>query len=214
MTVGTIKFHGIRFRRYPGSRRASDRLYFRPSASHIRRGVKSLHCEIWQSTYGPIPPGWQVHHKDGDALNNDLANLEALPADAHRRHHAEHLSEEARARSRAWVATIRPLAAAWHRTEAGRQWHRQHVQQIWAQRLPQIYTCAHCGRTAQSRDVAKARYCSNACKSAARRRRRVDDLERVCANCGRVFTVNRYAKTQACSRSCAACVRWARRKAD
>jgi hypothetical protein len=76
--------------------------------------VKNLHCEIWQASHGPIPLGWEVHHKYGNALNNDITNLECLEAGAHRRYHAEHLPQAVRDRARARLGRIRPLAAAWH----------------------------------------------------------------------------------------------------
>jgi hypothetical protein len=208
----TVIFQGIAFRRYPDSRCWSDRVYYKPHVGDHRRGVESLHREIWKAHHGPIPPGWQVHHKDGRALNNDPANLDCLPAGLHHQHHAQHLSDEARARARAWIAQIRPLAAAWHRSEAGRQWHREQMRRVWAAKTPQPYACTHCGRVASSLAPAKSRYCTNACKSAARRQAKVDDVERVCAHCGDTFRVNRYAPTQTCSRSCGAFMRWARRR--
>jgi hypothetical protein len=42
---------------------------------------------VWSQTHGPIPPGWHIHHKDGNKLNDDLHNLEALPAGVHERQH-------------------------------------------------------------------------------------------------------------------------------
>jgi hypothetical protein len=212
VTVDTIVFNGIAFRRYPDSPRWSDRRYYRPTGTHIKRGIKNLHREIWQAAHGAIPPGWVVHHKDGNALNNELANLEALPAGTHRRHHAEHLSEAVRAAARARLDTIRPLAAAWHRSAAGRQWHREHGQRRCATRAPRAYACAHCGKAARSSSFGKALFCSNACRAAARRRSGKDHVRRTCLHCGQAFTVDRYQGTQTCSRSCAAFVRWARRR--
>jgi hypothetical protein len=208
----TVIFQGITFRRYPDSPRPSDRVYFRPNGGLIKQGVENLHREIWKAHHGPIPPGWQVHHKDGRPLNNDPANLDCLPAGLHHQHHAQHLSEAARARARALIVQIQPLAAAWHRSPEGRAWHREHGKRVWEGKTPQPYACTHCGRGASSLAPANARFCSNACKSAARRRAKVDDVERACAHCGATFRVNRYAPTQTCTRSCGAFMRWARRR--
>jgi len=42
---------------------------------------------------GPIPDGWEVHHRDRDPSNNDLANLECLPpAEHHALHDAERVA--------------------------------------------------------------------------------------------------------------------------
>lgn len=42
-----------------------------------------LHRDVWTHHNGPIPDGWDVHHRDHDKTNNDPANLEALPKDEH-----------------------------------------------------------------------------------------------------------------------------------
>ena len=34
---------------------------------------------VWEQANGPLPKGWVVTHKDGDAHNCDLSNLEAVP---------------------------------------------------------------------------------------------------------------------------------------
>jgi hypothetical protein len=33
---------------------------------------------IWANTYGPIPPGYEVHHINGDRANNHIDNLKCL----------------------------------------------------------------------------------------------------------------------------------------
>jgi len=35
-----------------------------------------MHDMIWEFFHGPIPEGFRVYHKDGDGLNNLLANLD------------------------------------------------------------------------------------------------------------------------------------------
>lgn len=37
----------------------------------------------WEQAHGPIPDGHEVHHRDGNPLNNDLRNLQCLPAGVH-----------------------------------------------------------------------------------------------------------------------------------
>lgn len=53
-----------------------------------------MHRAVWEYHNGPIPDGWDVHHKDRDRTNNDVANLECLPKDAHTRLHAAEAAEE------------------------------------------------------------------------------------------------------------------------
>ena len=51
-------------------------------------GVESyVHRLVWALTYGPIPDGYDVHHKDENRLNNAIENLEAMPAPEHHRLH-------------------------------------------------------------------------------------------------------------------------------
>ena len=36
------------------------------------------HRIVYEKHHGPIPSGYDVHHRDGDKLNNDISNLELL----------------------------------------------------------------------------------------------------------------------------------------
>ena len=65
--------------------------------------------------------------------------------------------------------------------------------------------CEHCGREYESRAVSNdLRFCSKACKAAARRASGVDDIEIVCHQCRGVFVANKYDKIRHCSKSCSA----------
>lgn len=76
----TIIHNGIKFYRYPESKNLGTRNYF--------KAVLILHREIYKEAHGSIPIGMHVHHKDGNALNNTLENLELLDGREHSRHHA------------------------------------------------------------------------------------------------------------------------------
>ena len=57
------------------------------------------HRYIWEQHNGPIPDGYEVHHKDLDSHNNDIANLELMAVHDHRSYHSKRqtgrkLSEE------------------------------------------------------------------------------------------------------------------------
>lgn len=128
--VESVEFNGITFRRYPDSAVASHRRYFSPGGQWIKQGVGALHQEVWKAHHGPIPPGWHVHHR-GDYGDNSIDNLECLPRAAHEQEHsASRSAYGTSARQLAHLDRIRHLASAWHRSPAGREWHRQHARNI------------------------------------------------------------------------------------
>ena len=47
-----------------------------------------LHRYIWEKHHGTIPDGYEVHHKDKNRFNYDLANLELIDIVDHHRNHA------------------------------------------------------------------------------------------------------------------------------
>ena len=76
------------FREYRGVR------YYRQSNGYWRsspsNGHRYLHRAVYEGLYGPIKPGYHVHHLDGDTDNNRPFNLRALSPS---QHHAEHDGE-------------------------------------------------------------------------------------------------------------------------
>lgn len=48
---------------------------------------KFFHRLIWEKHKGKIPEGYQIHHIDGNKLNNDISNLQLLSAEEHTKHH-------------------------------------------------------------------------------------------------------------------------------
>ena len=54
----------------------------------------------------------------------------------------------------------------------------------------------------------KDKYCSNACKSAYRRKNGLNLEERICVICGKPFMTDKYKKGRACSRECRGKLNW------
>lgn len=53
------------------------------------RTGKFEHIEVWERHHGrPVPDGHQIHHIDGDKLNNDPSNLLAVTPTEHKRIHS------------------------------------------------------------------------------------------------------------------------------
>jgi hypothetical protein len=46
------------------------------------------HRWAWEQAHGPIPDDHDIHHIDGDPLNNDLANLQLVDKVTHKRIHS------------------------------------------------------------------------------------------------------------------------------
>lgn len=195
-----ITYRGRVYYRHPDSHRRSDRVYYR-----LPQGGGYLHRAVYEDHHGPIPPGHDVHHIDRDPSNNDPSNLTAKPAANHARDHSNQrfTDDDYRRQNAELLNEVRHLATEWHRSDEGRAWHRQHAVDTWKERESETRVCDHCGAEYQTRDRrSTTRFCSNRCKSAARRASGVDDVTRTCGWCGAAFRVNKYDKTRGCSRSC------------
>jgi endogenous inhibitor of DNA gyrase (YacG/DUF329 family) len=162
-----------------------------------------LHRYVWEHEAGPIPRGFQVHHIDRDKTNNSIDNLCLVSEVGHQRLHAMlEPNEEVKARRLAAIEKARAAACEWHKSEEGRAWHSQQAKEIFRNMEPVTFTCLHCGKQFEALPVGKHIYCSNACRSAARRKRGDDNETRICPICGKEFTANKYSETRFCSRKC------------
>lgn len=47
------------------------------------------HRAVWESINGPIPPGYEIHHINGDGNDNRIENLMMLTRKEHMRLHAK-----------------------------------------------------------------------------------------------------------------------------
>lgn len=165
---------------------------------------KRLHVYVWEYYNGVVPDGYHVHHKDKNKRNNSIENLELMTAQEHAKLHGRMIGEAQKALMREnLINNAMPKAAAWHGTEEGIEWHKKHYEQNKdALHRKKDYVCEVCGKVFVADDKVSVRYCSNNCKSKARRMSGVDDEPRECVVCGREFRVNKYAKTKTCSNEC------------
>lgn len=54
-----------------------------------------FHRYVWEECTGEkIPFRYEIHHKDGNKLNNNISNLEMLSRAAHRKLHKEYKSKK------------------------------------------------------------------------------------------------------------------------
>jgi len=193
-----IDYKGERYRL-----QTSGRYY---QAQEYKKGVERLlHRRIWIEHHGPIPPGYEVHHVNGDWADSRIENLELIEGREHARMHMleRNSTEEGRARTLAGLAQAREAAREWHASEEGRQWHVEHGKRTWEGREPVQATCVVCAKTFDAFFSSRVRYCSSACAQTVRFRTYFTD-ERKCEHCGQTFMANRHRRTRFCSRTCSA----------
>ena len=165
---------------------------------------KRLHVYVWEYFNGEVPKGYHVHHADFNKSNNEPDNLVLLDAKEHMALHGKSW-DSARHEKQIKVLIERaiPKAAEWHGSESGRRWHKEHYEQMKdILHQKKVFVCEECGKEFEATDHGSNRFCSNNCKSAARRKSGVDNETRKCEWCGNLFEVNKYAKTRTCCRSC------------
>lgn len=191
-------FDGYKFRR---DAKTGYYLATKPTCQGKR---ERLHCYVWRYHNGIIPAGYHIHHVDRDKSHNDIDNLRCIPEKIHVRHHrAEYVANNYDEIVENIKTKAAPKAAEWHRSEAGRAWHSKHAKQTIENMGKKEYVCQMCGKKFFALPIGmEKKFCSNACKSAARRKSGVDNEKRNCAVCGKEFFAGKYTKNKTCSRKC------------
>lgn len=192
----TAYFDGYKFRK---DKKTGYYLATKPTYNGRR---ERLHCYVWRYFNGLLPMGYHVHHMDENKGHNDIENLACIFGCTHSKYHSlKYASGHMEAIAENLARRARPKASEWHKSEEGRQWHRKRG-------LPaSVYekvekVCEFCGKKYWTVDHGMSRFCSNWCKSAARRKSGVDDETRTCQVCGEPFTANRYSSKRFCSVQC------------
>ena len=138
--------------------------YYRCGHYFQRKGVR-LHRVVWEHFNGPVPEGHHIHHKDENRANNQPENLECLPGASHISHHSK-----GKANWRCIEAGIE-AAKVWHKSDEGREWHRQHYHDNCVDKLHErvAKTCPVCGTEFTAKKHGK--FCHPNCKAKDFRRR-------------------------------------------
>ena len=158
------------------------------------------HRMIWEQDVGPIPEGFDVHHKDGNKLNNLLENLECLSKSDHVRLHAN----ENREKMRKCMSENSEKVHAWLKTPKGKKFLSDKKKREWEKMPFKTFTCEHCKKEFQTKHNRHVKFCGDNCVMAARNASGVDNIERLCVICSKPFMINRYQKTVTCSKPCRA----------
>ena len=128
-------------------------------------GARLLHRAVYEDTVGAIPPGFVVHHVDGNKANNDPVNLETMSIAEHMRLHPENL-QKATAVGRLREKTPKQMASIAKALEV--RMAKPAVEIV----------CRICGEVAmQAAGAGRGRlYCSVRCLKAAFRARHASTL--------------------------------------
>ncbi len=52
------------------------------------RRMRFEHVLVWEAHHGPVPPGYEIHHRNGNKLDNWIENLQLVTRLAHKRIHS------------------------------------------------------------------------------------------------------------------------------
>ena len=189
-------FNGKEYHLYPGER-------------YFSRHNKRLHRVVWEYYNGPIPKWCHVHHKDGNTWNNDIENLELITGKLHLSKHTSDRVAEDPEQFRRNMHKAMEAAKGWHKSAAGREWHREHARsQGFGNGEKVEYICDQCGNPfLDKKRNYKHHFCSRKCAAAWRRASGLDDVTRPCEWCGKEFRSNKYDRQRFCSNACSAAYR-------
>lgn len=192
----TVVFNGVEYRLM-----GAGRYYLSQSKTNEgRRGAKGLHVAVWEFYSGQtVPPGYEIHHKDGNTFNNDFSNLECIPRDEHRK-----ISDyKSSGKVQKHLDEVRPLAAAWHSSPEGHEWHKQHAKESINKYTPRACVCEFCGKSFEA--PVGRKYCSHNCAVKADYRSKERREMRECVVCGKQFEAKIHGRdpgARTCSFSC------------
>ena len=133
--------------------------YKRIEANH----PKYLHRQVYEAHFGSIPEGYHVHHVDGDKGNNEIENLALLTEHDHQSEHwKQRTPEQIKTYADRLLQHGVPAAAAWHKSEAGHEWHKRHYEAHKdSMHQTDEYTCLYCGKTFTATKTGQNKFCSN-----------------------------------------------------
>ncbi len=134
-----------------------------------KKGPSNLHRAIWEHFRGPIPRGLHIHHRNGDGVDNRLANLVLIEGSGHLRKHATERHANGMMLPPGKLA--RQRAAEWHGSAEGLEWHRRQAKERKRTEIWHPHICKECGREFRTARPSNAKFCHQNCRSAAFRKR-------------------------------------------
>jgi hypothetical protein len=161
------------------------------------------HRWVWMKHFGDIPSGYHIHHKDGNPSNNEIENLELLPAGDHIKLHTS--KPAAREQARQACILIAPILAAWNKSPEGQAFRKKEGAKITQNTKPIKICCPTCHKEMETRTYHK-KFCSRKCKDVVKKERA--KVDRSCIICGTIFRSVKFKKARFCSSSCSIKHQW------
>ena len=167
------------------------------------RGNYSIHRAVYEYYCGDIPEGYHIHHKDFNASNNNILNLQALTIQAHQKLHAnsrifkEFTCYQCGNKFFATNATARFCSK---KCESRAYKHSENTQET--------RQCVICGKNFSTYKYNNTKTCSKKCKHIASGKTNAHyEHKKTCPICGKIFYNFKHPKTLCCSRACGAKLR-------
>ncbi len=153
----------------------------------------SLHRFIWTYFNGEIPEGYDVHHRDFNHDNNDLANLELVTKEEHRR---IHLARKVICRppKKKFVCVV--CGAEFEAVNRGNNSYCS--EECKKKSKLETRTCEICGNEFSATIGSSQKFCSATCYHQYRRRCET----KKCPVCGKEFKIHPSRKKIYCSTKC------------
>ncbi len=193
-----IDFNGYKFK-------LSGKYYRRHNWG--KKGPSSLHRAVWEFHNGAIPENHDIHHINGDTMDNSIENLAVVHRSEHQRNHL--VERIKRGEMLPPGQSARAKAAEWHGSAEGLKWHSTHGKNTWKKRMPATVRCKQCGKQYKTAFPTTSKWCSLRCKLDARteakggvpRAKRIP-VQCVCKECGQAFMSTVLERVLYCSQNC------------
>ena len=128
-------------------------------------GGTYMHRFVWADIHGEIPPGYHIHHINGDKSDNRIDNLECIQASKHTRLHSRSSKWIGSEENKKQIKLAGEKAKEWHRSQEGRKWHSEHAKKAFKNRKKYPSVCTHCGTDYETYQPKRSIFCSRSCKS-------------------------------------------------
>lgn len=126
---------------------------------------RRLHVDVWEAHNGPVPAGHHVHHIDQNRRNNAIDNLQLVDGKEHVRAHSS--TEKAKEHMRTIQQLGKEAAKAWHKSEEGSKWHKEHFDALMASKG--ILQCTECFSEFKPTNF-RQKFCCTRCNNRAKMR--------------------------------------------